>query len=431
VTEVLASLKKRAWHAIYTSITIILVLLPAPLAATELVLKKGVNFEAWQNWTNKADFLASWYDRSNFPDWSKSIRDTELAALRAQGFDFVRLNVDASPFFWNSEPDKLIDSVLASAQRLRAAGLKVIVDLHTMPNMDERPEGVEYILGSDQDPSAAGFERYKSVVRAVARRLAQVPGADIGLELVNEPNKDWSSFSFSEDTWPRQLKELYLAARSEAPELPLILTGARGGGIEGLLRLDPAFSADDPNTIWSFHYYEPFVVTHSGLPWESDARHFLQRAPFPAFRIAPDIGQRLLQEAQVRIEREIPGPDERKKMADEVKQLLNKYVADGWSAESARKEFARVKVWADAHGIAPRRILLGEFGVFQDSADPDARVEWLRAVRTAAEDFGFCWAVYTAGLRDKPTSFGIMDGTGRMTVESRAALALGLSAQTH
>ncbi|MFZ1109182.1 MAG: cellulase family glycosylhydrolase [Rhodomicrobium sp.] len=408
---------------------IILMLLPARPAEAVLVLKRGVNFEAWQRWTNKGDFQAPWYDRSNFPDWSKLVNDRQLTALRAQGFDFVRLNIDPSPFLWSMEFDELVNSMLASVRRIRAAGLKVIVDLHTIPNMDDRPEGLHYILGTGKEPSPEGFERYKSLVRTVARALVKMPSSEVGLELVNEPNQDWDSLSVPVDIWPRQLQELYLSARTEAPGLTLILTGARGGGIDGLLRLDPAFSADDPDTIWSFHYYDPFVVSHSGLPWERNALHFLQHVPFPASRIDPGVRQRLLQAAQARIEREVPGQEERSEIADKVEKLLGEYITNGWSEATVRTAFGRVKSWSEKHGIGPQRILLGEFGVFQDSADPEARAALLLAVRTAAENLGFCWAVYTAGLTNGPGSFSILDGTGTMAVDSGAARALGVGAR--
>jgi hypothetical protein len=50
----------------------------------------------------------------------------------------------------------------------------------------------------------------------------------------------------------------------------------------------------------------------------------------------------------------------------------------------------------------------------------------LKATREAAEQAGFAWAVYTAGLSKPRTSFGIMESVDPLRVEAGAAEALGL-----
>ena len=410
------------------SVCLLICALGGSAQAVPLTLKRGVNFEAWQHWTKKTDFISNWYDRTNYPDWTKAINDTALAALQAQGFDYVRLNVDPSPLMWDEKlaPD-LVESVVKAVNRLRKAGLKVVVDLHMLPEADDRPNGVHYVLATGGERSTTGFRQFLSVARLFASRLSALPPSEVALELINEPDQDWFSRGPSEDRWPSQLRELYLTARRVAPDMTLILTGGRSGGIEGLLRLDPTPYGDDPNIIWSFHFYEPMIVTHSGLPWESNANHFLRQVPFPASNIGNADRQRLLQGAAERINAELADSTAKAAFINNVQRAIDAYIASGESGSTIDRKFDAVSNWAKKYNIAPDRITLGEFGAFQDTLDQVTRANILRAMRQSAEGHGFSWAIYTAGLTAGPRSFGIMANPASTNVDVAIVEALGLA----
>ena len=61
------------------------------------------------------------------------------------------------------------------------------------------------------------------------------------------------------------MKRLYDAVRSESPDLTVIVTGGRGGGLEGLLDLNPTPFAGDTHALFSLHYYLPYVFSHAGV----------------------------------------------------------------------------------------------------------------------------------------------------------------------
>lgn len=402
--------------------------LAAPLAAAEApAFRRGINFELWQTWTGRDAFLAPGYDRSNFPDWSKAVPDERLAALRRQGFDFVRLNVDPSPFFWEDlETERLLDGVMRATKRLLAADFRVIVDLHLVPETADRPQGLHWVLGTGGMRVGEGFSRHLGLVRTVANRLKTLPGDRVALELLNEPDQDWNSHLALTDRWPGQLAALYGAARRVAPDLALVLSGARGGGVEGLLRLDPSRFAGDERVIWSFHAYEPMALTHAGLPWETGPAHFLPGMPFPAAKIDAAARTAILADAKARIDAEITDPQARAAMETAVAAHLDKYVAASASAATIEAEFAKVVDWAKVHGIPPRRILLGEFGGYGPGMAPGVRAEVVGIARRAAEKAGFAWAIYTAELTRPNHSFGIVEDPATLRVEAGMARALGL-----
>lgn len=409
-------------------VAVLLTLVAAPFASAETPpLRRGINFEVWQTWVGRGGFLAGGYDRSNFPDWSKRVDDRGLASLRRQGFDFVRLNVDPSPFFWDeAEAERLLDGVAKAVDRLIAADFRVVIDLHLVPETPDRPQGLHWTLGTGDEKTAAGFVRYLGLVRQFATRFRDLPADRVALELMNEPDQDWFSHLKLTDRWPGQLASLVAAARRAAPKLPLVLSGGRGGGSEGLLRLDPRPFAGDDAILWSYHTYEPHAVTHSGLPWERDAAHFLTRLPFPATTIDAATQTRLKAEALDRLRREVADPAARRDLEAKIATALDAYVASRASAETIAAEAAQIADWATRNGVRPDRILVGEFGVFQDGADPAARLAVVRATREAVEAAGFAWAIYTADLTKTKSSFGILSDARTLEVEPAIRDALGL-----
>jgi hypothetical protein len=403
------------------------VLLASLAGAAAAELRRGVNFELWQHWTAKAEFVGDGYDRDDFPDWQKAVSDAQLFTLHAQGFDFVRLNVDPSPFFWiDAEQNRLLDGVIRATRRLQAAGFTVIVDLHLVPDQDDRPNGLHWVLGTGDVGAPLGFGVYTGLVSRFAARLASLPADRTLLELLNEPDQDWFSTFLSGDKWPDQLKALLKSARQAAPELKLVLSGGLGGSIDGLLRLDAGAITSDANVIWSFHYYEPYEISHSGLPWERNAAHFLTGLPYPASRLDKAMLARLVADADARVDAEVTDAGARKKLKAEIKASAVAYAASGAGPESVDAAFAGVTDWARRNAIPPTRILLGEFGVFQDKVAPETRAALIGTIRQTAESHGFAWAVYTAGLTQPDQSFGIVADAATLAVDPPVATALGL-----
>lgn len=391
-------------------------------------LKRGINFEVWQSWTNRDGFLAPGFDRDNFPDWMNRVDDGQLAGLKASGFDFVRLNVDASVFLWvdETEAPALIDKVVAATKRLQALGLAVIVDLHLLPAQEDRPDGLEDVLGTGGH-DARLEARYLRLVTAVAGRLAALPADLTLLEPINEPNQDWDSHFSITDRWPAQLDALRAAARKAAPTLTLVLTGGRSGGLEGLERLDPVPFAGDPNIIWTFHYYEPMAVSHAGQPWDDGPQRYLTHLPYPASLVDDAVAGHLLSAARSDIAANVKDKAKRRELEKGVVSALADYRASDAGPASLAADFRRVSDWAAENGIPPQRILLGEFGVFQDAADPASRRALIEATRTAAEASGFAWAVYTAGLTQAGQSFAVIGDNRTLAIDPAIADALGLS----
>lgn len=363
--------------------------------------QRGINLDIWTSWQSRD----KWGDRSvmlPFPEWRQHISDAELAQLKADGFDFVRMPVDPAPLMaaeGSALRIDLISSVIESARRLNEAGLKVVVDLHL------HGEGKDIGAMGSVMATVSQFDRYLDLVRKIGSQLSSEDPTMIAFELMNEPIIDCED---SQDKWPKRLKQLFAAGRSSAPDLTLILSGACYGGADRLAAVDPSVVADD-NVMWSFHSYEPFLLTHQGSSWAGDVVPYVTGIPYPPDSVPRSeldaaleaIRERMRNEAPAhRVGGLLPYLDEQIALVDTEEKLH----------AVMERPFKVVSEWASQNGIDPGNILLGEFGMMsQDYGKPYILPPAWRAAHASdmielAEFHGFAWAIWGYG-----GSFGIVD----------------------
>jgi len=197
-----------------------------------------------------------------FPAFAGPNYETSDALLRnvtAAGFDFVRLTIDPGPFlqFTGTKREALDQHLRGVVERLLGNGFCVIVDFH--PNSQVPKYAPEKLVQAVDDPL---FIAYAGVIRRTAHLLATLRTNRVALELMNEPQYGWDPATT--ERWQRMLEQ--------APDLLLVLTGARGGDIKGLHVVNPEPFAGS-RVLYSFHYYEPHDFTHQGVksttpsPW--------------------------------------------------------------------------------------------------------------------------------------------------------------------
>lgn len=374
----------------------------APAHAATFSMKRGISLDNWVTWPAED----RWGDPDvilPFPEWRRTVGEAELKALRADGFDFVRMPVDPAPLMSDAAAalhDRLLSDVLASVRLANAAGLKVVVDLHTIPWGGDRSVDTEKLLN---DPAL--FERYIDMLRRIASALSGEDPTLVALELFNEPT---SGCKPGDRGWPDKAKRLFAAARAAATRLTLVIPGACWGDAEGLSRLDPA-EFPDRNLIWTFHAYAPFLVTHQGASWAGDVASHVAGIPYPPGSVSPDEFAAALEKIRDRIRAEAPLLRRNGILSyfDEQMEAIS-------SPEKLRavmeKPFLDVDAWAKAHGIAREDIFLGEFGMIRQEygklvvTEPQWRAAYVRDVIGIAEKHGFAWALWSYG-----GAFGVVE----------------------
>ena len=123
----------------------------------------------------------------------------------------------------------------------------------------------------------------------------------------------------------------------------------------------------------------------------------------------------------------VADPQRRRELDVDVGRALDAYRATEAGPATIGADFQRVDNWANENGIPAERILLGEFGIFQEGADPASRIALIEATRAAADEKGFAWAVYSAGLTSAGQGFSVIGDGKTLTLEPEIKSALGLA----
>ena len=360
-------------------------------SAQSFVGRRGISIHNAMNWgVTGPDKLA--YVERPFESEPHRLSPPEIEAVKRAGFDFVRLTLDPGPFlqFEGKARDGLDETLTARIRELLSAGLNVIVDFH--PNTQVAAYAPDKLL---RTASPEMFGRFVATVGRTAGLLRPFDPARVAIEPMNEPNTGYTPQT--ERDWQLMMTELYRAARSAAPEHTVVVTGGQGSDIKGLVKMEPA--AFGANTLFTFHFYEPFLFTHqsvaSPIP-QAFGWRYVSALPYPATGMDAEA---LWAAASARANADTKASAAQKLAGlAKLRNDLQDYGTAG-TVRSVAAAMDRVAAWAGAHRIATTRILLGEFGVtrtysrYRGALDSD-RKNWLGDIRTEAERRGFRWAYW-------------------------------------
>ena len=371
--------------------------------AATFTAKRGLNLDIWTTWPaedqwHRPDVILP------YPEWRRSVGKTQLDALKAAGFDFIRIPVDPAPFLspkTEALRDELLASVLDSVRLVNASGLKVVIDMHLIPAGDAAKPGMEMVMG---DPAA--FDAYVELVRKMARTVSKEDPALVAFETMNEPVLECDAAGASQ--WAERQKRLFAAARASATRLTLVLTGACMSNAEGLAAVDPRDYPDD-NILWDFHSYQPFLLTHQGATWAGDFIRYVTGIPYPPSSVPRAELDAALETIRARISAEAPMLRRSGMLA-----YLDEQVAEIDTPEKlaavTEAPFAAVTAWAEKHGVAKENILLGEFGMIrQEYGNPHvipaaSRAAYVKDMIARAGAHGFAWSIWGYG-----GAFGVVE----------------------
>ncbi|MBN2258890.1 MAG: cellulase family glycosylhydrolase [Anaerolineaceae bacterium] len=350
-------------------------------------LSKGINLAFW-----------FWIPQEDFSDIQDRFSDQDFRFLKEAGFTFVRLPIDLGYLLDEGSPDLLdiahLAEIDAALDRLLAAGLAVVVDIHSTASPEENSPVYSERLEKDR----AFLSLFTAFWEAFAGHLARYDSERVFLELLNEP-----LFEGEADEWPPMLNEIAMAARRGAPEHTLLVSGTQWSNIDGLLLLEPL---PDQNIFYYFHFYEPLTFTHQGADWAGDDVLNLHDIPYPS---STDFVSNALSLADSKRDRE----------------TISSYGQEFWNYEHIRARIQKAADWADRHNV---KLICDEFGAYHETITAEGRAVWVRDVRLALESFRIGWAMW-----EYDGDFALvkreMSG-GSLVIQPYAALmaALGLEA---
>lgn len=291
---------------------------------------------------NKAQHFSDFVKLNEVP-----VRKQRMADIAQAGFKTVRIpvcfgawaSIDA-PYRWETPeflaaPDSLVRWALAN-------NLTAIIDLHH----------VEF------DGSIKGADSTARIVwlwQQIAERYQNTDPDRVIFELRNEPH------DLTAAAWRTQATQLIQTVRAIAPNHTLIVGFHDWNGRDALTKSEP-FA--DPNIIYTFHFYDPFVFTHQGASWAGAGLPDLKSVPFPA-------------SASTKIN--MPASAK----GTWVEGAITNY-ADEASYDVIYQRIEAAKNWSVAKNVP---IFLGEFGSYNLNADPDSRCRHAEAIYVALGKF--------------------------------------------
>lgn len=366
------------------------------IQAAPLRLDRGIGLHEWLNWSpleangkyrrppyqSMEQWLSGERPLSEWPEGN------EFERIRAMGFDFIRLTVDPGPLLDGNraEREEALQILFRAVRQVTAANLRVVLDLHAVRQVPGYSR--EFF---DSAPNSEGVLRYRAMAKEVAAMLVQIGADKVAFEPYNEP-AHYPCGEGGRRDWQQIMADTIADIRAVSGNLTVIATGACGGGVTGLLDIDPVF--DDANILYSFHMYEPHSFTHQ----QSEERDsFVSGLPWPARGGSPEKVRRHL---QVKMRAAGLGrPKEVMNLAI-AEERIETYFQENWDEAILKARIGEAVDWVKRHAIPASRLFLGEFGVSRMTADGrsgayDAdRLRYLRAVRETAEEHGMAWSVW-------------------------------------
>ncbi len=221
--------------------------LPSENTATdfaEFSLHKGTNISHWLSQSDRRGEA-----RKNF------FLEKDVAYLADLGFDHLRIPIDEEQMF-DEQGNKEAEAFGLLHQALdwcRQHGLRAIVDLHILRshhfNEQEKPLWT--------DPAAQ--EKFLQLWRLLSDELKQYPTGMLGYELMNEPVAD------DPEEWNQLVARAVQALRQQESERTIVIGSNRWQSAATFDQLK--VPAGDPHILLSFHFYEPFLLTHYHASW--------------------------------------------------------------------------------------------------------------------------------------------------------------------
>lgn len=233
-----------------------------------------------KNFTNGVN-LGGWlsqYPRYDHAHFQTFITRPDIEQIAAWGFDHIRLPVDYpvlesddAPGQYREDGFQYIDSCL---EWCKAAGLGVVFDLHHAPgysfNNTLRPETMHLNVLFEQQ---AAQNRFIALWETIVRRYHKA-GIPIIFELLNEVVLPESG------PWNALARKTVAALRQISPDC-LIMIG--GNHYNAASELKNIARLPDPNVLYTFHFYEPFLFTHQKAAWTQVTREYDQTLEYPGF----------------------------------------------------------------------------------------------------------------------------------------------------
>jgi endoglucanase len=321
--------------------------------AWEVPFTKGVNLTNWFQAGSAGSIDFSKYTFEDFED------------IKSLGVDVIRLPINLHSMT-QGEPEYTLDPLFLFfldkvVDWTEELDLYLILDNHTF------------------DPSDATDPDIGDILNPVWRQMAEHFGErsdKVIYEILNEPH------GISHDLWNAIQGEVIETIRSVDSTHTIIVGGADYNSYNSLNKMP---SYEDDNLIYTFHFYDPFIVTHQGASWTTPSMVDLADVPYP-----------YAQDKMPRFPTSLQGTW--------VEGAFNNYYNEG-NADFIKQKIDIAIAFSEQRGVP---VFCGEFGVYKPNSDNESRVNWYKVVVDYLNESGIAWTMW-----DYHGGFGVFEEGGQ------------------
>jgi endoglucanase len=318
--------------------------------------------------TNVAHWLSQSEKRGT--EREQFITKADIDSIAAMGFDHVRLPIDEEQM-WDKNGDRYEDAFQLMTNCIdwcAENNLRVIVDLHILRSHHFNAK----VKPLWTDPKEQ--EKFYNLWLDLSKALKKYPNSLVAYELMNEAVAD------DPELWNKLVATAVTTIRAVEPARTIVIGSNmwQSVGTFDVLKVP----ANDPNILLSFHFYEPFLLTHWHASW-NEMKNYTGPVHYPDTILTQTEFDAL--------------PEEMKKPAE---RWVNKVFNKAWILEQWQKPIQKAKEL----GLP---LYCGEFGIITGPPQEDM-LRWYQDMVDLFEENGIGYANWNY----KSGSFGLVEENG-------------------
>jgi endoglucanase len=334
---------------------IILYFLIIQVSHSQVPFHRGVNLTGWFQADNARKIQFRKFTKKDFADIKSLGCDVIRLPINMHGMTSGAPNFTIDPLLFS-----LLDSAVSWAEELQ---IYLLIDNHSFDPIANTSPDINLTLNKIW-PQVAEHYRDRS--------------SYIMYEVLNEPH------GISNQLWGNIQQQAINAIRSKDTKHTIIV-GPSGYNSYNDLAQMPVYT--DPNLIYTFHFYDPFMFTHQGASWVEPSMVPLSGVPFPYNAATmPACPTSLL--------------------GSWIESGLKSYPVDGTVA----KVKSLIDIAVNFKNARNVNLFCGEFGVYMPNSNTVDRSFWYKTVKDYLDLKGIPWTIW-----DYKGSFGLFKkGSGEV-----------------
>lgn len=234
------------------------------------VIKHGINASHWLSQSTKRG-----EERENY------MQEKDFKIIASLGFDHVRLPIDEM-HLWDEEGNQIDTAFTLMHNAIKWAfqnKLRVIVDLHVLRSHhfnhgDKR-------LWTDTLAQNQFFDFWNQL----SAELIQYPNDSLAYEPLNE------AVAENHDDWNNLISKVIEVIRKKEPSRTIIVGSNKWQMVHTFEHLK--VPENDSNLILSFHFYDPFMLSHYKAPWTGTLSKYDGAINYPGFTVDTNLYETL------------------------------------------------------------------------------------------------------------------------------------------